>query len=147
MACSALTIAKRALIKIVLSLGICYNLVVTVNRDSDDADIVRACRRLVLKVHPDKGGRKKDFQSLQSARDTWDNARAASKPSGGRPLQLGMAGGEPGGFRVQCTAVLLTYCGSFTEKKWREFLQFVRSHITSWGVKYWCATLETSSEP
>ena len=77
MACSALTIAKRVLIKIVLSLGICYNLVVTVNRDSDDADIVRACRRLVLKVHPDKGGSPDDAKKLNAARDAWDKALGA----------------------------------------------------------------------
>ena len=37
------------------------------SRDASDADIKRAYRQLSLKCHPDKGGRREDFQAIAEA--------------------------------------------------------------------------------
>ena len=66
MPASNLGAAKRAFVKVLLSLAVSYAVTIEVNRDSADSDVLRAYKRLVLKVHPDKGGRRKDFQKLRS---------------------------------------------------------------------------------
>ena len=65
MGCSAHTTAKRAFVSVILALARAYQLIVDVNRDSDDVPILKAYRRIILKVHPDKGGKKVDMQRLQ----------------------------------------------------------------------------------
>ena len=57
MAHSALTVATRALISVILSLARAYEIAVTVNRDSDATAILKGYRRVLLKAHPDQGGR------------------------------------------------------------------------------------------
>ena len=61
-------LAKRAFVSVILALSSAYHTVATVNRDSDDKDLLRIYRRLLLKVHPDKGGKKADMQRLQDTR-------------------------------------------------------------------------------
>ena len=75
MACSQLARAKRALVTLLLSFARVYGIAVQVCRDSPDADVQRAYRRVLLKVHPDKGGAVGDAQRLHAARDTWQEAR------------------------------------------------------------------------
>ena len=58
MATSNYSLAKRAFISVLLSLARAYHLIVDVNRDSSDPQVQKAYRRVLLKVHPDKGGRK-----------------------------------------------------------------------------------------
>ena len=53
---SHVLVAKRALVKVLLSLATAYRVVTTVTRESADHAIVAAYKRLLLKVHPDKGG-------------------------------------------------------------------------------------------
>ena len=53
---SALDKAKRALVAIIRSLALAYDICVTVTRDSGDAEVSKAYRKLSSKVHPDKGG-------------------------------------------------------------------------------------------
>jgi len=50
MACSAYLLAKRALISVILALARIYKLEPDVNRESEDAQVTRAYRRLLLKV-------------------------------------------------------------------------------------------------
>ena len=142
-------VAKRALVKLILSFAACYEVLLSVNRDSGDKDILSAYRRVVVRVHPDKGGRKKDFQSLQAAKESWDTARQSTNASGGRPPQSACAllptSDKGGGLQIQSSAVLLTYSGRFAIAKWKSFLSFVRAHVGPWGVKFWCATLEKST--
>ena len=57
--------AKRAFVRVLTALGRSYGVPVAVTQDSTDACLLRAYRRLLLKVHPDKGGRKADAQRLQ----------------------------------------------------------------------------------
>ena len=67
--------AQRALVSVLLRLAAAVDLELDVTRDSADPDVLRAYRPLVKKVHPDKGGDKKQFQSLQAAKEAWDIAR------------------------------------------------------------------------
>ena len=66
--------AKRALVKLLLRLAVAYHLVVSINRDADDDKVKAVFRKVVLKAHPDKGGRLADAQELQSAKTAWDQA-------------------------------------------------------------------------
>ena len=75
MPCTPLQLAKRALVKVLLVLARVYSVTVQVNRDSEDKAVQTAFRKVALKVHPDKGGKKEDFQKLQAAKDKWDTAR------------------------------------------------------------------------
>ena len=45
-------LAKRAFISVILALARAYQLIVDVNRDSDDGPILKAFRRVALKAHP-----------------------------------------------------------------------------------------------
>ena len=65
MAASLILLARRALVSVLLSLATAYHLAITVDRDSDDQVVVKAYKRVLLKAHPDKGGRKVDMQHLQ----------------------------------------------------------------------------------
>ena len=45
--------AKRAFVKVLLTLAALYSVQVPVTRDSADDEILRAFRKVALKVHPD----------------------------------------------------------------------------------------------
>ena len=62
---SLLQRAKRAFVSVLLKLALDYGIAADVNRDSDDKVILQSYRRVVKKVHPDKGGNKVDMQTLQ----------------------------------------------------------------------------------
>ena len=119
--CSNYLLAKRAFISILLSLARAYHLIVDVNRDSSDTQVQKAYRRVLLKVHPDKGGRKADAQRLQEAREKWEAARAQpgqagrpKKPKEAEPAEEETwvaAVCQGGGYRINSRAVLLTYQG------------------------------------
>ena len=53
---SLLQRAKRAFVSVLLKLALDYGVAADVNRDSDDKVILQSYRRVVKKVHPDKGG-------------------------------------------------------------------------------------------
>ena len=76
-------LARRALVKVLLSLASVYAVLLSVTRDSNDADVLAGYKKLIRKVHPDKGGRKEECQRLQSAKDAWDVAKQAKQS--GRP--------------------------------------------------------------
>ena len=57
--------AKRAFVSVLLKLAFDYGVAVDINRESDDKAVLQCYRRVVKKVHPDKGGNKKKFQTLQ----------------------------------------------------------------------------------
>ena len=61
MAVSTVLLAKRALVKLSLQLAVAYNVVVSANRDADNAKVTVAFRKIVLKVPPDKGGKSLAF--------------------------------------------------------------------------------------
>ena len=65
---SALLLAKRALVSLLRALAVAYGLDVQITRDSLDVDVARACRRVALRAHPDRGGNTADQQRLNDAR-------------------------------------------------------------------------------
>jgi hypothetical protein len=152
MGCSKVTVVKRAFVKLLLSLASAYEVALQANRDSDDTVLLTAYKRVILKVHPDKGGRKKDFQNLQNAKEAWESARREFSKQAGRPgapedlAVSSTSGAAPAkGYRVQACAVLLTYFGEWTNPLWNQFLAFVRRQLVPWSVWRWCATLERSA--
>ena len=60
MAVSVVLRAKRLLVTLLLRRAVAYHVAVTISRDSPDAAILAAFRKLTLKVHPDKGGSVKE---------------------------------------------------------------------------------------
>ena len=79
--------AKRAFVRVLIGLASSYSVVVGVNRDSDDDTIHMAYRRVVRRVHPDKGGAVADAQQLHAAKDDWDAARKPIRRRGRLPRQ------------------------------------------------------------
>ena len=53
---SPLQLAKRALVTLILLLGRQYNIPLTLTRDADDKLVLTAFKKILLRVHPDKGG-------------------------------------------------------------------------------------------
>ena len=153
---------------VLLTLLATYSLQLQVTRDSSDDVLLRAYRRLALKVHPDKGGLVEHAQALNAAKEEWDKARGQKKNRGGRPkaaakaaaskrpcaakaVEGNLAGeghapapGPQGGKRVHSLGVLLTYNGVRDEAQWQRFVTHVQLRQRSWKVQYWCCTLETN---
>ena len=144
---SNVAVATRAFVAVLLLLARRYKLVLEVNRDASVEQLTRAYRKVVLKAHPDKGGKKEDAQTLQAARETWDKARKGSEAKGGRPS----AGSDAGVlvcqnsrkvYRVTAQVVLLTYQGFSDLAQWHRFVVFVRGLLKKWTVHRWGTTLE-----
>ena len=76
---SSVLIARRSLVSLLLRLAVAYQVVVSVNRTSPDAGVKAAFRKVALKVHPDKGVDKAEFQPLQAAKERWKEAAKSSK--------------------------------------------------------------------
>ena len=80
---SAVDFAKRELVKGLKELAAKYSITFafTLTRESSDKDVIKAFRRVSLKVHPDK----KDFQKLSATNDAWQdllkNAAAPGRPA------------------------------------------------------------------
>ena len=150
MACSKLGVATHAFVAVLLSLARAYQLAVDVNRDSSREQLLKAYKKVLLKVHPDKGGRKEDAQKLQTAREKWNAAQKSSAPKAGRPRARAADGAlvcQTGGkqrkdFRVNASVVLLTYQGFADLAQWHRFVSFCRKSLKKWGAKRWGATLE-----
>ena len=83
MALSQPQLKKRALVVAILAIAAVCNVHVDVQRESPDADVIRAFRKVMLKAHPDKGGSTADAQRLQGARAAWEDA--CSRAPKGRP--------------------------------------------------------------
>ena len=150
--------ARRSLVRVLLALAATYGVTLSLTKDSGDAQVITAHRKVVRKVHPDKGGKTADAQRLQSAKDEWDSKKTKSRP--GRPKApnkpraprqeqqdcLEMADPEEARkvFRIQAGAVMLTYNGVKDLAQWRRLVSFFHENYRAWGVKHWCATLETT---
>ena len=151
--------AKRAFVKLLLTLATFYGLALTVTREAPDAEFRKAYKRVSLKAHPDKGGTLEHSQSLNAAKEAWEQAKEQSHT--GRPKRQdakaekghkhpqptraelpGDGGAQRPDFRVRSVGVLLTHQGVQDLAQWRRFLCYVRLHQAPWKVKYWRATLE-----
>ena len=148
MPCSAVLRLKRAFVSVLLSLAVAYGVAPDINRDSDDDAILQAYRRVVKKVHPDKGGNKKKFQALQGAKEEWDKARQAARPAGNPELSggklvpsnaaLSARSAQSRQYRISAQAVLPTCCGKWSLPLWAAFVAWVRSQLAPWTVRSWC---------
>ena len=147
MAASKIGLATRAFVAVLLALARRYELVLQVNRDSAADQLKKSYRKLLLKAHPDKGGRKADLQKLQAAKEEWDKALKASTGKAGRPSAPGNGGtlactSQRKEYRVHAEVVLLTYHGFVDHAQWRRFVSFVEGSCKKWIVDRWGATFE-----
>ena len=77
MPASKLAVATRAFVGVLLALARAYDLALQVNRDSAHDAILRAYRKVLLEVHPDKGGshadklRRKVPQNVRAGHRSW----------------------------------------------------------------------------
>ena len=69
---SARDSATRAFVSVLLLLARSYELVLAINRASSEPELLKAYRKLLLKVHPDKGGKESDQRKLQEAKERWE---------------------------------------------------------------------------
>ena len=154
---SATDKAKRVLVSLLKTLAAAYSVTLKLTRESSDAEVRTAFRKVSRKVHPDQGGSVADQTALNSARDVWETAlkEAAGKHGGDHRLDKGLAtttaqqadaDGDKAGFRVRALGVLLTYQKFEDIGVWLRFLTFVGELLQKQGVKFWCATLETNAD-
>ena len=150
--------ARRAFVKVMIGLAALYGVLLNVTRDSPDNVVTQAHKKLVRKVHPDKGGSKEHAQQLQEARDAWQTAkdnpgrRGRSKREDKPPrskvnsdnCSLEVADPEQvrTAFRIRSRGVLLTYHGVKDLAQWHRFVIHFETNARKLGIKYWCATLE-----
>ena len=78
MGLSRIDVATRALVSLLAVLARSYLVVLEVNRESPPDEILKAYRKVFLKVHPDRGGTKADVQKLQETKEAWDKVRKGS---------------------------------------------------------------------
>jgi len=145
MATSKLGVATRAFVVVLLALARSYDLALSVDRDSSEDRLLKAYRKVLLKVHPDKGGNKADVQKLQPAKEAWDSARKGASKAG-RPGQRAQQEERQGTclvqklraqYRLQSTVVLLTYQGVENLEQWHRFVAFVQRCLKKWAVCRW----------
>ena len=77
MVASPLQLARRTFVSLLLQLARQYGVVLAITRDSPDKLVLDGSRKVVRKVHPDKGGSPDDAKKLNAARDAWDKALGA----------------------------------------------------------------------
>ena len=149
---SKVAAATRAFVGVLLAFARSYEVALTVNRDSGPDELLKAYRKLLLKTHPDKGGKKRDQQRLQEAKEQFEKTRGGTSAAGGRPRAAGGPGDlvvaaaskrrKRAEFRVNSTVVLLTYQGVKTLAQWHRFVAFVKRSLKKWKAFRWAATLE-----
>ena len=105
--------ARRALVKLLLTLASLYSVVVDLHRDSCDADVSKQFKKVFLKAHPDKGGTEEHAKQLNAAKDKWEQAK--KKCGEGSQKFTDLVAEEVSGsvFRVQSLGVMLTCIGCF----------------------------------
>ena len=153
---SAVDICKRTLVKLIHTLASAYGCCVTLTRESSDADVKKAFRKVSKKTHPDHGGSTADQQRLNAAYEEWCQA-LRDRGSRGRPRtedssQVVLSAAPGAGakaFKFRSQAVLLTYQGLSAVleealQQWCRFVSFVQGSLRTWGVTRWTVTLETN---
>ena len=80
-------VAKRAFASVLLSLARLHSLVLNISRDSPNAALSNAFKKVSRHVHPDRGGAVAESQRLNVARDIWDEARKGPRTGAGRPAK------------------------------------------------------------
>ena len=131
MVLSAVQIATRAFVKILLALAAQYQVSSKISRDSADKEILAAYRRVAKKVHPDKGGKKEDQQKLQDAKVEWEAAVATASKRGRQTQPRAKKDDDAaehaldvivkGSCEVRAQGVMLTYHGLRDQDHWQEY--------------------------
>ena len=85
MVASAVQLAKRALVSLLLTLAQQYSVQIQLKREDDDNLVEAAFRKVVKKTHPDKGGKLAGQQRLQSTRERWRALKTARPTDRARP--------------------------------------------------------------
>ena len=129
MVVSHIQLAKRALVRLLLSLASVLELEVVVHRDSSNDDVRAACEVVERVVRGQKA------RELKEAKAPWVSALSQGRV--GRPR---VTAARP--FRVKAVMVMLTYHGFTALSQWRRSLAFTTQRLQSWAAKHWCATLE-----
>ena len=62
----ALTV-RRALVKVLVSSASLYGVLLLARRESTDDQVLAGYKKLIRKVHPDKGGKTEDAKAMQVA--------------------------------------------------------------------------------
>ena len=87
---SAVDMSSRAFVSLLHRLALLYAVTLEVKRDSPDAEVKRAFRKVFKKSHPERGGNKAHQQELNSASAAWENAQlAAEEKSASRGAKKG----------------------------------------------------------
>ena len=150
MVCGPIQAAKRALVNVICALAQVYDVRVSCSRDSPDGVVLKDFRRLALKAHPDRGGQVEHQQQLNDARMKWETAHKQSTAPCAQNSRLVLASTRSDGsrkeFRINSSAVLLTYQGVASVGQWLRFNAFVVARMKTWTAKHWCSTLETGLE-
>jgi len=151
MGASAAQAAKRAFVKALLALAAAVGVATGVTRESPDPEALAAGGRVAghLRAGAGAGVGGVDEQradELEALRLAWDLARdtkgTPGRPASGNARASG-AGLERGVYRIQATAVMLTYSGFKDALQWQRFIAAMTdAQLQAWGVKHWCATLE-----
>ena len=165
---SELDTAKRVLVSLLKALAAKHKLALLLSRESSDAEVRKAFKKVALRSHPDKGGNVNDFQELSAANDEWQNLTKDKKapgrppkpeqtrPTAGRSCQVVTADARKNTkkeYRVQSSAVLLTYQGLPANllavlSLWLAFVELVEKSLKASGVKLWaCLYLQCSRRP
>ena len=162
---STLQAAKRAFVSFMKAFAVRYSVVLEVTRESPDAQVRTAFRKLSRTVHPDRSGETTAQQELNAAHEAWASAMQSAQPRGRQRAQGTAAGATPGAealavqlpvaprpsaargaYRIQSLGVLLTYQKFSDESVWQRFVCFVEGAQRRCRVCYWCATMETNAD-
>ena len=83
---SAAAALKRALVKLLLALAQQFSIPLSVTRDAPDAQVKKAFRKVIVRIHPDKpGGSAEHRKTLNDAWAKWQGAqRTRGRPSSKR---------------------------------------------------------------
>ena len=148
MAVSLVQVAKRVLVTLILAVAQQCGVQTSVARESSDDVVETMYRKVVKRVHSDKGGHVADAQRLQVAVERWRVARSKSEKR--RPSQLRVspalpssdpAVADPKSFLIRSNSILLTFHG-VQQSCWKEFIAFVHSNLSQWSAIHWCASME-----
>ena len=117
---------KRAFVKVLLRIAAFYSFVCKVNRDSTDAELNSAFRKVAAKCHPDKGGNQQHSQELNAARDAWQNAQKQNSA----PDAPGTPAVPEKGFRIH-----RVHCAAQPSRTWPEQLLHSAVHLRSLSAR------------
>ena len=131
---SHLQLCQRALVSALLAVAAVLNVEPSVSRDSDPPCVRAAYGTVLRKARGRTDG--EALTRLRAAKVAWEQALNNKGPQG-RPAS------NEAVYRIECSAVLLTYQSFTSLDQWRRFVNCVKANVSSWNVKYWCATLET----